>query len=270
MVRVSIVTVSFNQAEFLERTLVSVLAQDYPDIEYIVVDPGSTDGSREIIDRYSSRISKVILRPDRGAADGLNNGFAEATGQIFGFLNSDDILLPGAVASAAKYLDDHEDVDVVSGHCNLIDPDDGFLRHLYSDRMSLNRCIYGGVILIQPSTFFRRSIFDRAGGFHAENRTCWDGELFLEMASIGGKFSVADEFWSGYRIHGESITGDEGNAVRIRQTQDSIFRRVMGRQPQTYDRLLAFGYRILRHILNPMDTWERVRRGPVFGRSLDD
>src|ERR1039458_1375445 len=96
MTRVSIVTISFNQAEFIERTILSVLTQDYLDIEYIVVDPGSTDGSRDIIERYRSRISKIILRPDRGAADGLNNGFAEATGEIFGFLNSDDLLRPGA------------------------------------------------------------------------------------------------------------------------------------------------------------------------------
>ena len=98
MARVSIVTISYNQAQFLERTILSVLDQDYPEIEYIVVDPGSTDGSREIIERYGSRISKVILRPDRGAADGLNSGFAEASGQILGFLNSDDTLLPGATA----------------------------------------------------------------------------------------------------------------------------------------------------------------------------
>lgn len=270
MKRVSIVTISFNQAEFLERTILSVLAQDYPDIEYIVVDPGSTDGSREIIERYRSRIAKIILRPDRGAADGLNCGFAEATGEILGFLNSDDMLLLGAVASAAKYLDQHEDADVVSGHSNLIGPDDRFLRRLYSDRMSLHRCIYGGVILLQPSTFFRRKIFDRAGGFHAESRACWDGELFLEMSRAGGKFAVVDEFWSSYRIHAESMTGSKSNSMRIQRTYDAIFTRVMGRQPQRYDRLLAFGYRVLRHILNPMDTWERVRRGPVFGRSLDD
>jgi glycosyltransferase involved in cell wall biosynthesis len=269
MVRVSIVTISFNQAEFLERTIQSVLAQDYPEIEYIVVDPGSTDGSREIIERYRSRISKIIMRLDHGAADGLNGGFAEATGEILGFLNSDDLLLPGAVAAAASYLAGHENVDVVSGHSNLIAPDDRLLRHLYSDRMSLNRCIYGGVILMQPSTFFRRKIFDRAGGFHAESRACWDGELFLEMARAGGKFAVVDEFWSGYRIHAESMTGSRSNSTRIQQTRDAIFTRVMGREPKSYDRLVALGYRVLRHVLNPMDTWERIRRGPVFGRSVD-
>ncbi len=135
--KVSIVTISFNQAEFVERAIQSVLAQDYPDIEYIVVDPGSTDGSREIIERYRSQISKIILRPDRGAADGLNGGFAEATGDIFGFLNSDDMLLPGAISSAAASLDKHKDIDIVSGHSNLVGPDDQFLRRVYSDRKCL-------------------------------------------------------------------------------------------------------------------------------------
>ena len=270
MARVSIVTISFNQAEFLERTIQSVLAQDYPDIEYIVVDPGSTDGSRDIIERYRTRISRVILRPDHGAADGLNRGFAEASGQIFGFLNSDDLLLPGAVTAAANYLEKHDDIDVVSGHSNLIGPDDRFLRRLFSDRMALNRGIYGGVILMQPSTFFRRAIFDRVGGFRAKNRVCWDGELFLEMALAKGKFATVDEFWSAYRIHPGSITGSENNAKRTRESHDEIFERIMGRRPQSYDRLLALGFRLLRHVLNPMDTWERIRRGPVFGHSHDD
>ena len=269
MVRVSIVTISFNQAEFLERTIQSVLTQDYPDIEYIVVDPGSTDGSRDIIQRYSGRISRVILRPDRGAADGLNGGFAAATGEILGFLNSEDFLLPGAVTSAVSYLGRHEGIDVVSGHSNLIGPDERFLRRLYSDRMSLDRFIYRGVILMQASTFFRRKIFDRTGGFRIDNKVCWDGELFLDMALAGGRFAVVDEFWSAYRLHSKSITGSKNNAKLTRQSHDAIFERVMGRKPQVYDRLLAFGYRVIRHILNPMDTWERILRGPVFGRSLD-
>src|SRR5271170_7307769 len=100
--RVSIVTVSFNQASFLERAIRSVLEQDYPDIEYIVVDPGSTDGSRDIIDRYRSQISKIILEPDTGPANGLNKGFAAASGNIFGYINADDAYLPGAIAKAVS------------------------------------------------------------------------------------------------------------------------------------------------------------------------
>jgi len=270
MTRVSIVTISFNQAEFVERTILSVLAQDYPDIEYIVVDPGSTDGSREIIERYRSRISKVIFRPDRGAADGLNGGFAEATGEIFGFLNSDDLLLPKAVSSAVKFLDEHKDVEIVSGHSNLIGPDDRFLRRLYSDRMSVKRFLYGGVVILQPSSFFRRQIFDRAGGFNVNNRVIWDGELFLDMALAGGRFAVTNQFWSAYRIHRQSISGSLANTEKIRQMNDAMFLRVMKRPRGRVDRVIGFGCRVLRHLLNPIDTWERLRRGPVFGRSLDD
>lgn len=199
-------TISFNQAEFIEQAILSVLTQNYPDIEYIVVDPGSTDGSREIIDRYRSQIAKIILHPDRGAADGLNHGFVNASGKILGFLNSDDLLLPGAVSSAVNFLNKHKNVDAVSGHSNLIGRDGRFLRRLYSDNMSVSRCIYGGVILIQPSTFFKREIFDRVGGFRIENRISWDWELFLDMALAGGKFAVANEFWSAFRIHPQSIT----------------------------------------------------------------
>jgi glycosyltransferase involved in cell wall biosynthesis len=270
MTRVSIVTISFNQAEFVERTILSVLGQDYPEIEYIVVDPGSTDGSRDIIERYRSRVSKVIFRPDRGAADGLNGGFAEATGEVFGFLNSDDLLLPNAVSSAVKFLDAHQDVDIVSGHSNLIGPDDRFLRRLYTDRMSVKPFLYGGVVIMQPSTFFRRQIFERVGGLNVNNRIIWDGELFLDMALAGGRFAVTNQFWSAYRIHRQSISGSKANTEKIERTNAAMFLRVMHRQPRSADKLVSLGYRTLKHILNPIDTWERLRRGPVFGRPLDD
>lgn len=269
MTKVSIVTISFNQAEFLERTILSVLEQDYGNIEYIVVDPGSTDGSREIIERYRSRISKIILRPDCGAADGLNHGFAEATGDIFGFVNSDDLLLPGAISSAVHFLEKRPNVHVVSGHGNLIGPDDRFLRRLYSDRMSVSRYIYWSVILIQPSTFFRRVIFERVTGFNVENRAIWDAELFLDMALAGGKFALANEFWSAYRLHMQSITGSKSLAKTMYKTQADIFLRVKGRQPRKYDKLVSYTYRFYRYISNPIDTLERIRRGPVFGRRLD-
>jgi glycosyltransferase involved in cell wall biosynthesis len=265
--KVSIVTISFNQAEFVERAILSVVAQDYPDIEYIVVDPGSTDGSREIIERYRSRISKIILRPDRGAADGLNGGFAEATGEIFGFLNSDDMLLTGAISSAVAFLEKHKEIDVVSGHSNLVGPDDRFLRCVYSDRMLLKAYIYGEIFLMQASTFFRRGIFDRVGGFNVKNRISWDGELFLNMALAGGRFAVADQFWSAYRIHAKSITGTRSNKERLQRSHEEIFSTVMGRPPGKADSAISFGYRFLRKVLNPRDTWERILRGPIFGRS---
>src|ERR1700685_847119 len=100
----SVVTISFNQRQYLEEALRSVLTQDYPAIEYIVVDPVSTDGSRELIESFASQLARVIFEPDRGAADGLNNGFQHASGDIFGFLNSDDVLLPGVMSNVAHAL----------------------------------------------------------------------------------------------------------------------------------------------------------------------
>ena len=180
--RVSIITISFNQAAFLERAIRSVLEQDYPNIEYIVVDPGSTDGSRDVIEQYRSRLSRVIFEPDMGAADGLNKGFAASTGDVLGFLNSDDVLYPGAISTAVTFLSARPEIDVVSGNGKVIGPDDNVLRLVYSDRMSVKRFVYGGVVLVQPSTFFRRDAYMRVGGFNAGNRATWDGELFLEMA----------------------------------------------------------------------------------------
>ena len=95
--KLSIVTISFNQADYLEEAMVSILEQDYDDIEYIIVDAGSTDGSRDIIERYRDRIAVVVLEPDEGPADGLNKGFARASGDIYGYLNADDAFLPGNV-----------------------------------------------------------------------------------------------------------------------------------------------------------------------------
>jgi glycosyltransferase involved in cell wall biosynthesis len=105
--KVSIVTISYNQCAFLERAIQSVLAQNYPEVEYIVVDPGSTDGSRDIIERYRSRISKLILEPDKGPVDGLNKGFSVATGEIYGYLNADDEFLPGAIDKAMRAFASH-------------------------------------------------------------------------------------------------------------------------------------------------------------------
>src|ERR1700761_7428026 len=111
--KVSIVTISFNQGAFLESAIRSVLEQDYGDIEYIVVDPGSTDGSREILERYRDRITKLILDPDDGPADGLNHGLAAATGEIFAYINADDMLLPGAVREAIGAFAKYPGADVI-------------------------------------------------------------------------------------------------------------------------------------------------------------
>jgi glycosyltransferase involved in cell wall biosynthesis len=271
VIKVSIVTISFNQVKYLERTIQSVLNQDYPNIEYIVEDPGSTDGSRALIDQYRSRLARVILEPDSGPADGLNKGFAVATGDVFSFLNSDDVLYPTAVSAAAKFFMEHPEVDVVSGHAKVIGPDDQVLRLTYSDRMSMMRHLYNGVILIQPSTFFRRRAFERTNGFNPKNRMAWDNELFFDMAYAGCKFDLSDDIWSGYRLHSQSITTSWNHDEEKKRNQvvEGRFLRVKGRFPTRWDEALMLAHRFWRKLSNPRDTIERVLRGPILRRPLD-
>lgn len=265
--RFSIVTISFNQAQFLEQAICSVLEQDYPNVEYIVVDPGSTDGSREIIERYSDRIDKIIFEPDDGPADGLNKGFAHASGEVFGFLNSDDVLEPDALSGAASYLEARPEVDVVSGHSWIIDAEGRKKRRFYSDRFSLLMSAYGACILAQQSTFFRSEIFRRVNGFNIDNRSAWDGELFVDMAVVGACFTVVSEFWSQFRIHDEGITGSGKLHALHQPHRERIFRKIMGRDPHQWDRLLAIGVRYIRKIFNLPDTLERLRYGPIYRSS---
>ncbi|MDR2214535.1 MAG: glycosyltransferase [Nevskiaceae bacterium] len=264
----SIVTISFNQAQFLERTIVSVLEQGYKDLDYIIVDPGSTDGSREIIERYRSHFSHVLLEPDQGAADGLNKGFALATGEVMGFLNSDDTLLPGTLSEAAQFLREHPRVDVVSGDCDVTDERDHVLRESYSDRYSLRRYVYGVGILIQPSTFFRAAAYRAAGGFNVHNRVAWDGELFADMARTGARFARSGRRWSCYRLHGTSITGTGKLDALMKTYHARMFERVMGRPRKRADLLPALAYRVLKYLETPRALQQRVLRGPVYRRVL--
>ena len=206
--RVSIVTISFNQGRFLEQAIRSVLDQDYEDIEYIVVDPGSTDGSRTIIEKYSDRISTIIFEPDAGPADGLNKGFACATGQICGYLNADDYFEPGAFQCVANAFQAKPDVDVLCGAIRIVDAKgNARLRKLIADRFDLKRYVAGISVVGQQGTFFRRRAFERSRGFNLENRTCWNGELLVDFALTGCRFAVMHRVLGNFRIHQESISG---------------------------------------------------------------
>lgn len=262
--KISIITISYNQAQFLERAIRSVADQDHDDVEYIVVDPGSTDGSRDIIEGYRDKIAKIIYEADRGPADGLNKGFAEAHGEIFGFLNSDDVLEPGALSRVVQYFEAHPDVDVISGHSWIIDAEGNVKRRFFSDRYSLRMAAYGASILSQASTFFRAEAFRRAGGFNIENRSTWDGELFIDMALAGARFSLVPAYLSRFRIHAEGITGSGKLHVLHKLHRERLFRKIKGREPNSLDHLLELGARLWRKFLNPSDTIERLRHGPIY------
>lgn len=265
--KVSIVTISYNQVDFLERALQSVIEQNYSNVEYIVVDPGSTDGSREILERYRSKISTLIYEPDSGPSDGLNKGFAVASGDVFGFLNSDDILLPDAIKKVVEFFRRSPQVDVVSGHTVIIDQNDTCLRSSFSDRFSLIKYAYGAAVLMQPSTFFKAHIYKKIGGFNVANGSNWDGELFVDMGMAGARFAVMDEFLSGYRLHPQSITSSKKLDAGMRTYNRAIFRKIMGRDKTVLDKLPAVFFRLVKHLGNPKALSERILKGPVYGRS---
>ena len=215
--KVTIVTISFNQARFLEQAMCSVFDQDYSNIEYIVVDPGSTDGSRDIIKKYGDKISRIIFSPDTGPADGLNKGFAVATGDIFGFLNADDYLLPGSISTIVNCFQKRNDINVLSGHGYYVDEAGNILRGFYSHRIHRLPYAYGAVVLVQQSTFFKKEIFKEVGGFNPENRTCWDGELWADMILKNARFGRIHAYLSAFRIHGTSITGSQKFQLLLEQ-----------------------------------------------------
>src|SRR5262249_40445872 len=144
---------------------------------YIVVDPGSTDGSRRLIRRHGAALDRVVFQPDAGPADGLNLGFAQATGEVLAYVNADDRLAPGALSFVRDWFAAHPDADVLCGAIRLIDERGrASLRRRTADRFDLARYASGICTVGQQGTFFRRRVFERCGGFNRDNRVTWDGE----------------------------------------------------------------------------------------------
>ena len=173
---VSIVTPCFNAARFIERTIRSVLAQDYPRIEYIVMDAGSTDGTVDILQRYAGRL-QFVSEPDRGAADAINRGFALSHGEIFTYLNADDVLLPGAVSAAVRSFD----ADVVYGGGWWID-ESGARIAPYPVRDFDADLLARECFICQPASFLRREAFEHAGRMDPSLHLTFDYELWMRLA----------------------------------------------------------------------------------------
>ncbi len=251
----SIVTISLNQATFLEDCLLSVMSQQVPECEYIVVDPGSTDGSRDVLARYADRIDVRILEPDRGPADGLNKGFAAATGEIFGYINADDRLLPGSLEYVQQVFSSHPDVDVICGTIRIIDRQGrASPRTRTADRFDLVRYAAGICTVGQQATFFRRSAFERADGFNPENRITWDGELLVDMALTGARFITTTKILGDFRIYSDSITGSNKHRERARSEHERIADKIRVRGIALYSplerklRRLLYKANVTRHI----------------------
>lgn len=244
--RVSIVTISYNQGRYLEQAITSVLSQTYDNIEYILVDAGSTDNSLSIIDRYRDRIATVICEPDNGPADGLNKGFRNATGDIFGYINADDFYLSDAVEKAVAFFGKHRSADIMSGHCYIVNEMTGKVSLGISDRFDPLKASLETCFLMQPSTFFSYTVFHAAGGFNIDNHTCWDIELIIDACLAGKQVAVNNEILSVFRMHGDSISGSNSMYNQYKLDKNRLFTKIAGRELRPGDRYLRLLYHIQR------------------------
>lgn len=204
--RITVVTPSYNQAGFLERTLRSVLNQDHPNLEYIVMDGGSTDGSVEIIRRYERHLAYWVSEKDAGHADALNKGFARGTGSIFAFLNSDDLYLPGALASVAAAFQADPRPAVVYGNTYRIDLEENILHEHRQTAFLPLGYLYGACDLQQPSVFWTADLFRCVGGIDTDWRFSFDTHLFFRFVAAGARFRFIRQFLSCFRVHPASKT----------------------------------------------------------------
>lgn len=217
-VRISIVTPSFNQGDFIERTIRSVLDQNYPDVEHIVVDAVSRDGTAEVLDRYPHLV--VIREPDRGQADAVNKGFARATGGILAFLNADDTLEPGSLARVAAEIDPSRDRHVVMGRCRFVDEADRFTGIEHPSGFESHErvlAIWRGHWLPQPAVFWSRQAWERAGPLDADEHLVLDYDFFCRL-SRDFRFHQVDQVFANYRLHRESKTALADDGTRLRES----------------------------------------------------
>jgi glycosyltransferase involved in cell wall biosynthesis len=217
--KITIVTPSYNQAQFLERTILSVLNQNYPNLEYIIIDGGSTDGSVGIIKKYERFLSYWISERDKGQADALNKGFRKANGELFFYLNSDDILLPNVLKRISEvFINQKNTIDVIYGNKLLISSND----HIISERRvtrwvpfisKLGLFSLAGFNIFIDSAFFRKEIYEKTGGFDPSLKNTMDTDLFLRMVNSKTRFYFLREYFIGFRLHSTSKTVMSGQDI---------------------------------------------------------
>lgn len=227
MPHVSIVTPSFNQGRFIERTIRSVLDQevDAADLEYVVVDGGSSDQTVDVLAGFDGRL-RWVSEPDGGQADAINKGLAMTSGDIIGWLNSDDVYYPSAIRTVCQFFDAHPECDVVYGDADHIDEHDGLVEPYSAERWDFDR-LKDVCYLCQPAVFFRRRVVERAGTLNAKLQYCMDYEYWLRLAQRGLSFSYVPQRLAGSRLYRENKT--LGSRVRVHAEINDMLRMRLGR-----------------------------------------
>jgi carbamoyltransferase len=199
--KISIVTPSYNQGLFLERTIASVLGQNYPSLEYMVIDGDSTDSSIETIKKYQDDLEYWVSEPDRGQTHAINKGLAHSSGEIMNWLNSDDVLRPDALRTIAEAFRRYPEADFVYGDCDLIDATGKHLIRQYSPEFNGGVMVYGRSIASQPACFWRRSAWEDLGPLDESYNFCMDMEYWIRAVMAGCQFRLVHHPLAATRIH---------------------------------------------------------------------
>lgn len=271
--KISIVTCSFNQGEFLEETIRSVLRQAYPNLEYIIIDGGSTDGSLDIIRKYAGRLAFWVSEPDRGQTHALIKGFARSTGEIQAWLCSDDILESGALREVGQFFLQHPGAQVVYGDTSYIDRTGKVIK--IKRPMGFCRWIllYEGNYIPQPSTFWRRELYEKVGGLDERFDFAMDEDLLQRFSEVTKIWHVG-RLWSRFRIYPGAKSCNLG--LEIYEEQVRILSRALGKPVrkirQGVTRYLAGSVRFVSeealstiHWVGCRGEWDRPRDNPFLG-----
>jgi glycosyltransferase involved in cell wall biosynthesis len=204
--RISVITPSFNQAGFIKQAILSVIDQGYPNLEYIIIDGGSTDGSVEVIRKFANRIAYWVSEKDRGQAHAINKGVQRATGDIIAYLNSDDYYLDGALARVADCFSHHPDVDLWHGRCRVVDQDGmkvgertGSITR-YDEILDLWDVWWNKRNFVQPEVFWSKRIGDKIGPFREDLFWVMDYEYWLRLLGAGGRVGFIDAELAAFRL----------------------------------------------------------------------
>lgn len=228
--KVSIVTPSFNQGRFIERTLQSVASQTGAEIEHVVFDGGSTDNTVDILKRFTPPV-RWVSKKDKGQTDAVNQGILATDGEIIGWLNSDDVYYPGAIARIVAFFEANPEVDLVYGMADHIDEEDRAFETYPTEFWDFER-LQDTCFICQPALFFRRSVVTKYGLLDESLDYCMDYEYWLRLGKNGARFSFLEEKLAGSRLYAENKTMSA--KVRVHKEINDMFKKLLGKVPDKW------------------------------------